>query len=129
VSSRLVLTNAAARQSADDVQLYLHDTVAEVARPEVALLGFQRVTLAPGGRASVTFRVHADLTSFTGRVGARVVEPGAVELLVARSCADLHRTVARDPVRDLRRVGPPRPLTASALVEAGGRTTEEVTVG
>lgn len=129
VSVRLDLTNDADREVADVVQLYLHDPVAEVARPEVALLGFQRVTLAPGGRASVTFRVHADLTSFTGRDGARVVEPGAVELLVARSSADVHRTVALDLVGERRRVGPARTLLASALVEAGGRTTEEVTVG
>ena len=42
-------------------------------------------------RAHVTFSLHADRFAFTGRGGRRVVEPGAIELQVGRSSADLPR--------------------------------------
>ncbi|OWY61841.1 hypothetical protein B7486_61640 [cyanobacterium TDX16] len=45
--------------------------------------------LRPGARARVTFSLHADRFAFTGRDGRRVVEPGAIELQVGRSSADL----------------------------------------
>ncbi len=84
------------------VQLYLHDVAAQVTRPEVRLVGFERVDVPAGGAATVTFRVPADVTSFTGRSGHRIVEPGDVELRVARSSSDV---VAALP---LRLVGPER---------------------
>ena len=58
------------------VQLYLGDPVASVVRPVRWLAGFARVTLAPGETARVTFRLHADRTSFTGQDLTRIVEPG-----------------------------------------------------
>jgi beta-xylosidase len=46
--------------------------------------------------------VHADLTSFTGRRGRRVVEPGELELRLAASSTDIRHAL---PVR---MVGPER---------------------
>ena len=98
----LDVRNPGSRPGADVVQLYLHDPVAQVTRPVVRLIGYARVPLDAGASARVAFRVPADVTSFTGREGRRVVEPGAVQLRVSRSSADVHEAV------DLRLVGPLR---------------------
>src|SRR5690606_30611056 len=76
----LTVRNTGDRAGAEVVQLYLHDPVAQVTRPVVRLIGYARVELAAGEARQVTFQVHADLASFTGRDGERLVEPGALEL-------------------------------------------------
>ena len=76
------------------VQVYLHDVVASVVRPVQRLVAAARVELPPGHRRRIRLGLHADLTSFTGRDGARLVEPGDVELRVGRSSAD-HEAVLR----------------------------------
>jgi beta-xylosidase len=81
----LTVTNITGRAGADVVQLYLHDPVASVVRPEQRLIGFARVELGSGESARVRFAVSADLASFTGRAGQRIVEPGALVLGLARS--------------------------------------------
>jgi beta-xylosidase len=89
VDVSVTLTNGTERDGADVVQLYLHDPVAQVVRPEQRLIGFARVELAAGESARLSFRVSADLASFTGRAGHRIVEPGTLVLGVARSVADI----------------------------------------
>jgi beta-xylosidase len=71
------------------VQLYLGDPIASVVRPVKWLAGFARTALAPGEAARVTFRVHADRTSFTGRDLTRIVEPGTITVTVGGSSDDL----------------------------------------
>jgi len=71
------------------VQVYLRDLVAEVARPVRQLIAAARVDLAVGQSTTVLFDLHADLTSYTGRAGHRIVEPGDVELLIGASSADI----------------------------------------
>jgi len=71
------------------VQLYLHDVVAQVARPVKQLAGFARVGLAPGEAVDVRFRVHADRTAYPDRRFERVVEPGDVDVMVGTSAAHL----------------------------------------
>ncbi|MFD4990488.1 glycoside hydrolase family 3 N-terminal domain-containing protein [Cellulosimicrobium cellulans] len=98
----VTVRNTGTVPGADVVQLYLHDPVAQVTRPVVRLVGYARVALDPGQAATVSFVVPADVTSFTGADGRRVVEPGDVELRVARSSADVVATLP------LRLVGPER---------------------
>ena len=74
------VANVGERDGVEVVQLYLHDPHASVVRPVQRLIGFARVPLAAGAAARVSFEVHPDLTSFTGRDGRRIVEPGAIEL-------------------------------------------------
>ncbi|GGP77233.1 beta-xylosidase/alpha-l-arabinosidase [Saccharothrix coeruleofusca] len=81
--------NSGAQRGAEVVQLYLHDPVASVTRPVRQLAGFARVELDPGEEALVSFRLHADRTSFTGRDGRRVVEPGELRVLVGCSSEDI----------------------------------------
>ncbi|WP_112261204.1 beta-xylosidase/alpha-l-arabinosidase [Lentzea terrae] len=93
------------------VQIYLHDPVAEVARPVRQLIGAVKVDLAPGQTRTVTATLHADLTSYTGRAGHRQVDPGDVELHVGRSSADVHTAVRLTMTGPRRQVGFDRVLT------------------
>ena len=68
--------NTGPREGDEVVQLYLHDVVAQVARPVKQLAGFARVGLAPGEGVDVRFLVHADRTAYPNRELQRVVEPG-----------------------------------------------------
>ncbi|GAA1014960.1 MULTISPECIES: glycoside hydrolase family 3 N-terminal domain-containing protein [Streptomyces] len=100
----LTVRNAGDRAGAEVVQLYLHDPVASVTRPDMRLIGYERLELAPGESRRVTFRFHADLSAFTDREGRRVVEPGALELRLAASSADVRHTARltlTGPVREL----------------------------
>jgi beta-xylosidase len=94
---RVTLRNDHDRPASEVVQVYLHDPVAEVARPERQLIAARRVSLAPGATEVLEIGLHADLTSYTGRAGHRLVEPGDVELRVGTSSeeavATLHCTL------------------------------------
>ncbi|MGC4938457.1 glycoside hydrolase family 3 N-terminal domain-containing protein [Kribbella sp. DT2] len=81
--------NTGARAGDEVVQLYLHDLVAQVARPLKLLIGFARVSLEPGAAVDVTFRVDADRTAYTGPDLRRIVEAGDIELLAGTSSIDL----------------------------------------
>ncbi len=83
------VTNTGERAGEDVVQLYLSDEVAEVTRPVRELVGYARVGLEAGATRRVTFRLHADRTSFTGRGGRRIVEPGVFTVAVGHSSLDL----------------------------------------
>jgi beta-xylosidase len=84
--------NTGAVAGIEVVQLYLSDPVASVVRPVKWLAGFARAALEPGEAARVTFRVHADRTSFTGRGLTRIVEPGTITVTVGGSSDDLPLT-------------------------------------
>ncbi|MDT0610377.1 beta-xylosidase/alpha-l-arabinosidase [Streptomyces lancefieldiae] len=77
--------NTGERHGTEVVQLYLHDPVASVVQPVQRLIGYTRVPLAPGEARRVRVTVPADLASFTGRDGRRVVEAGDLELRLAAS--------------------------------------------
>ncbi|MER7055114.1 glycoside hydrolase family 3 N-terminal domain-containing protein [Streptomyces sp. NPDC000351] len=84
----LTVRNTGERHGTEVVQLYLHDPVASVVQPVQRLVGYTRVPLAPGEGRRVRVSVPADLASFTGRDGHRVVEPGDLELRLAASSTD-----------------------------------------
>jgi beta-xylosidase len=88
----LRIRNTGERAGAEIVQLYLHDPVASVVRPVQRLIGFTRVPVEAGAEAVVTAEVRADLASFTGRNGSRIVEPGQLVLGFGRSSGDIPLT-------------------------------------
>ncbi|MGW3172277.1 beta-xylosidase/alpha-l-arabinosidase [Streptomyces sp. NPDC001153] len=115
----VTVRNTGDRAGAEVVQLYLHDPVASVTRPDVRLIGYQRVELPPGVSRRLTFRFHADLSSFTDRTGARVVEPGALELRLAASSTDVRHRVRLRLTGPVRAVGPGRRLRCDVVVSQG----------
>ncbi|GAB2973554.1 glycoside hydrolase family 3 N-terminal domain-containing protein [Streptomyces pseudoechinosporeus] len=112
----VTVRNTGAREGADVVQLYLHDPVAQVTRPDVRLIGYQRVEPEPGEAVRVTFRFHADLSAFTDRSGRRVVEPGALELRLAASSAEVRHTARLNLTGPVRELGPDRRLRCETEV-------------
>jgi beta-xylosidase len=78
VELTVTVQNTGVREGDEVVQLYAADPVASVTRPVTQLIGFARVRLAPAVSAEVSFTVHADRLSFTGRTMERIVEPGEV---------------------------------------------------
>ncbi|MCL8016721.1 glycoside hydrolase family 3 N-terminal domain-containing protein [Streptomyces sp. AS02] len=117
----VTVRNTGDRDGAEVVQLYLHDPVASVTRPDVRLIGYQRVEMAAGEASRVTFRFSADLSSFTDRAGRRIVEPGVLELRLGISSAEV-RHVARVRLTGPERVlGPDRLLRCETKVSRVGR--------
>jgi beta-xylosidase len=92
-----------------------HDYV----RPARWLAGFARVPLEPGQARRVTFRLHADRTSFTGRdpsTGTRVVEPGEIRVAVGGASDQLPLHCSFVLCGPERAVGPGRVLDTPAEV-------------
>jgi beta-xylosidase len=111
---RLAFTvrNTGDREGTEVVQLYLHDPVASVVQPVQRLIGYARVSLAPGESRRLTALVPADVASFTGRDGHRVVEPGDLELRLSASSADPRLTATVRLTGPTRRVDHNRRLHA-----------------
>ncbi|MDP9423606.1 MAG: beta-glucosidase BglX [Pseudomonadota bacterium] len=70
------------------VQLYMRDPVASVARPVKELRGFRRISLKPGQARRITFTLRPEQFAFWD-AGKWRVEPGAIELMVGSSSADI----------------------------------------
>ncbi len=100
----VTLANNADVATTEVVQVYLHDPVADVVRPVQQLVAAAVVPLAPGQTRTARIRLHADLTSFTGRAGRRQVAPGEVTLRVGASSADIRASL------DFTLTGPVRPV-------------------
>ncbi|MFZ4180948.1 beta-glucosidase [Streptomyces pseudogriseolus] len=99
----LTVRNTGERSGTEVVQLYLHDPVASVVQPVQRLVGYTRLELAPGEERRVRVTVPADLASFTGRDGRRIVEPGELELRLSASSTDARlttRVTLTGPVRE-----------------------------
>lgn len=100
----ITVANVGSRSGSEVVQVYLHDPVASVVRPVQRLIGFRKVRLEPGESVRLTVDVPADLAAFTGAFGARIVEPGDLEIGFGRSSGDVaaRLTVTLDgPVREV----------------------------
>jgi beta-glucosidase-like glycosyl hydrolase len=113
---RVRVRNTGERAGDEVVQLYLHDVVSQVTRPLRQLTGFVRVPLEPGEAKDVTFQVHTDRTSFTGRDLVRIVEPGEFEVQVGTSAGDLPCRGAVTLTGPVRPTGRERRLTTPVVV-------------
>lgn len=96
IQLQVEVTNSGERSGSDVVQLYVRDKVASMVRPVQELKAFQRITLSPGEKATLTFSVPVDMLNFTRRDGQRIVEPGEFEMQIGASSADIRaRLTAR----------------------------------
>ena len=90
VTATVDLANTGARKGDDVVQLYIHDPVASISQPVRRLRGFQRVTLAPGAKQTVSFSLDKSDFGFYDNRGKFVVEPGSIDVYAGDSSnADL----------------------------------------
>jgi beta-glucosidase len=85
----VTVTNTGARAGDEVVQMYVHHPVSSVVQPVIALRGFKRVHLEAGKSETVTFEVGADELSILDAQMKRVVEPGAVDVMVGANSAEM----------------------------------------
>ncbi|MFK4868228.1 glycoside hydrolase family 3 N-terminal domain-containing protein [Streptomyces sp. CSMPJR101] len=113
----LTVCNTGGRSGTEVVQLYLHDPVASVVQPVQRLVGYSRLALEPREARRLRITIPADLASFTGRDGRRVVEPGELELRLSASSADPRLTARVTLTGAERHVDHTRRLHATILQE------------
>jgi beta-glucosidase len=90
IGVRVDVQNSGQRAGDEVVQLYVRDVEASVKRPSKELRGFERISLKPGEKRTVSFTVPAEKLSFYDmNKHAFVVEPGAFEILVGSSSEDI----------------------------------------
>jgi beta-glucosidase len=80
--------NTGRREGDEVVQLYIRDVAASRVRPVKELKGFKRVTLQPGERRTLTFKLTREELGFYNTAMQYVVEPGQFKVFAARSSAD-----------------------------------------
>ena len=85
------VVNTGERAGDEVVQLYVRDLHSSVTRPVKELKGFERLSLAPGERRTVTFTVGPEQLRFFNRDMERLVEPGGFELMVGSNSVDLQK--------------------------------------
>jgi beta-glucosidase len=83
------VTNTGRRIGDEVVQLYVRDDEASVTRPVLELKGFQRVTLRPGERRTLTFALKPEDLSLWNLQMQRVVEPGTFTISAGPNSVDL----------------------------------------
>ena len=82
--------NSGKRAGDEVVQLYVRDVEASVKRPKKQLMAFERISLRPGESRTVSFTVSPERLAFWDeKRKAWVLEPGAFEVMVGSSSADL----------------------------------------
>jgi beta-glucosidase len=80
--------NTGRREGDEVVQLYVRDVAASRVRPVKELRGFRRVTLQPGERRSLSFKLTPAELGFYNEQMRYVVEPGTFQVMAGRSSAD-----------------------------------------
>jgi beta-glucosidase len=79
------VTNTGTRAGDDVVQVYLHDPVASISQPVRRLRGFQRLTLGPGAKQTVSFTLDNGDFGFYDNHGKFVVGPGGIDVYAGDS--------------------------------------------
>ena len=84
------IRNSGKRAGDEVVQLYVRDVEASVKRPKKQLMAFERIALRPGETRNVSFTVAPERLAFWDeKRKAWLVEPGAFEVMVGSSSADV----------------------------------------
>lgn len=86
------VTNTGSREGSTVAQLYIHQRAGSASRPVRQLEGFERVTLAPGAKQTVHFKLSKDeLQFYSPTKKAWVVEPEQFDVWIGEdSTAQLH---------------------------------------
>jgi beta-glucosidase len=112
----VVLTNTGSRAGNEVVQLYVRNPQAGITRPTKELKGFARVELGPGEAATVTFEVPVAQLGFYDRDLCYVVEPGAIEVFVGTSSAELAPAGPVEVVADSTGIAPQKVFDGSVSI-------------
>jgi len=88
----LKVKNTGSRDGSTVLQVYFRDCVSSVLTPVKQLIAFEKVTLAAGETAAITFTFERDDFSLIDRQGRRVTEPGEFVLMAGTSSKDCDLT-------------------------------------
>jgi beta-glucosidase len=97
------VTNTGARPGKEVIQLYIADPESTLRKPPKELKGFRKVAVEPGQIVTVEIPIHArSLEHYDPELAQWCVEPGAFQVLVGTSSADLplvatFRAVGQNP--------------------------------
>ncbi|WP_370083296.1 glycoside hydrolase family 3 C-terminal domain-containing protein [Streptacidiphilus sp. MAP12-16] len=90
VTVTVEIANSGQRQGRETVQLYARALGARYLAPQLTLVDFRKLTLAPGEQRVLEFTLPASaLAHWDVATGAFTVDPGAYEILVGHSSAEL----------------------------------------
>ncbi len=89
--AEVTVTNTGKRAGDEIVQLYVHDEVSSLVRPEKELKGFTRIALQPGQSKKVSLPVSARALQFW-KDGQWITEPGYFTILMGSSSVELKST-------------------------------------
>ncbi|MBR2047775.1 MAG: glycoside hydrolase family 3 C-terminal domain-containing protein [Oscillospiraceae bacterium] len=90
--ARISVTNISNVPGKETVQLYIHDVAAQVVRPVKELKGFRKLELQPGETAVVSFEITKEMLSYWNEEREFCFEPGAFDIMLGRSSADVEST-------------------------------------
>ncbi len=85
----LTVANTGKREGDELVQVYIRDNYSQLVRPVMELKAFQRVTLASGQKAKLSFCIPSDMLQYTGRDGKRMVEGGTFDIMIGTSSRNI----------------------------------------
>lgn len=112
------ISNSGSRAGDEVVQLYFRDLEYTITRPVKELKGFQRISLQPGEKRTVTFDLSTDQLGFCGRELEYVVEPGRFLLMVGGGSDDIRLTEEIELTGSLRRVAEREHYFTQAFTES-----------
>jgi beta-glucosidase len=92
VAISLEVKNTGDMAGKEVVQLYIDDVISSVVTPIIELKGFEKISLEPGKKKTVNFKLTPHELSLYNMAMDRVVEPGTFEVMVGRSCRDIRLT-------------------------------------
>jgi len=81
------IANLGAVAGEETIFLFARDPLASIARPMLELKDFRRVALAPGERATISFRLATDELRFLGPDFLPKLEAGSIDIHVGQSAA------------------------------------------
>ena len=117
VSASCRVTNTGSRPGSEVIQLYYWDVQAHVTRPLMQLCGFRKLTLEPGESARVRFALQAAQLGFMDEGQEFVVEPGRMQLMIARSSEQIDARLPFTLTGERRRLKGQRSYTCESAVE------------
>lgn len=87
---QFTIKNTGKMQGDEVPQVYVHEFNAPIKVPINQLKRFQRITLAPGEKKTLTFKIHASEFSFYDtKTNDIKTEPGQWEIQIGSSCKDI----------------------------------------
>ena len=85
IKASVWIQNTGEREGSDVLQLYIRDVTASVARPVKELKGFEKVSLKPGEKKEISFRITEEMLRFVRADGSYGSEPGKFRVWISDS--------------------------------------------